>query len=58
VATTASGVSTYFELISPMLGVVATLTGITLSITLAYKAYIGIKLDRLKLRELEKSIGR
>ena len=52
--TTASGVSTYFELISPVFGVLATIAGIMLSMALIYKTVIGIQLDRLKLKELEK----
>jgi hypothetical protein len=53
VATTATGIGAYLEIISPLLGVVATLAGITLSIVLAYRAYMDIKIKRVELEKLE-----
>jgi hypothetical protein len=58
VATTATGVGAYLELLSPILGILATVAGITLSIMLAIKTYKEIKIKNLQIEEIEEHNGK
>jgi hypothetical protein len=48
-----AGLGAYLEWLSPIVGLLAALAGLTLSVMLAIRAYYNIKMDKLRLEELE-----
>jgi hypothetical protein len=55
-STTAAGLGTFFDYLPDALGVIATLSGITLTWVMIYKGRLGAKKNRLEIEVLEKQL--
>ena len=57
VATTATGLGAFLEIITPAVGLCAAMAGLMLSILLSYKTYIDLRIRKIELDRLEDSNG-
>lgn len=53
VSSIGAGIGAYLELLSPIVGLLAAMAGLTLSLMLAYKTYMDIKIKKVQLEDLE-----
>ncbi|MCK5132049.1 MAG: hypothetical protein KAR40_07865 [Candidatus Sabulitectum sp.] len=57
VASIGTGMGAYLELLSPVVGLLAATAGLILSVMLAVKAYYAIRLQKIRIEDLENGNG-